>query len=74
VTASKLSLQVRGANLDGNYTLAVNPRSGRVFELHHANNAPGRWTRTMSRPLPGPWVFLAVDRQCNVSGFLTVAR
>ena len=74
VTASKLSLQVRGANLDGNYTLAVNPRSGRVFELHHADNAPGRWTRTISKRLPGPWVFMAVDKQCNVSDFLTVAR
>ncbi len=74
VTATQLSMQVRGASLDGNYTLAVNPRSGRVFELHHAGNAPGRWTRTMSQRLPGPWVFLAVDHQCNVSDFLTVAR
>ncbi len=74
VTASRLSLQVQGSGLDGNYTLAVNPRSGRVFELHRPNNAPGRWTRTMSQRLPGAWVFLAVDHQCNVSDFLTVAR
>jgi Carboxypeptidase regulatory-like domain len=74
VDGTRLSLQVRGSALDGNYTLAVNPGTGRVFELHHTNNAPGRWSATIARKLPGPWVFLAVDFQCNVSDFLTVAR
>jgi hypothetical protein len=74
IEGTKLSLQVRGSALDGNYTLAVNPGAGRVFELHHANNAPGRWAATIPRKLPGPWIFMAVDTQCNVSDFLTVAR
>ena len=69
----RLSRTVRGQGLDGNYILAVNPRSGLVYELQNANDAPGRWTRTVPRRLPGPWVFLAVDHQCNVSQFLTVA-
>jgi hypothetical protein len=67
-----LSLDVRGQNLDGNYTLAVNPGAGLVFELHATGNAPGRWSTTIPDPLPGPWVFMAVDEQCNVSEFLTV--
>lgn len=68
-----LSLDVQGTNLDGNYTLAVNPRAGLVFELHSIDNAPGRWTTTIPDQLGGPWVFMAVDTQCNVSEFLTVA-
>jgi hypothetical protein len=74
VDGLQLSMQVRGSNLDGNYTLAVNPRAGRVFELHSPDNAPGRWTTTIASRLPGPWVFMAVDEQCNVSEFLTVSR
>lgn len=74
VEGLELSLDVRGSNLDGNYTLAVNPRAGRVFELHSTDNTPGRWTTTIAAELPGPWVFMAVDEQCNVSEFLTVAR
>lgn len=73
VQGKSLSMTVRGNNLDGNYTLAVNPRSGLVYELRHANDRPGRWTRTIPRRLPGAWVFLAVDHLCNVSRFLTVA-
>lgn len=73
VDGTRLSMTVRGGSLDGNYTLAVNPRSGLVFELRNASGGPGRWTRTTPKRLPGPWVFLAVDHQCNTSGFLTVA-
>jgi hypothetical protein len=69
----QLSLNVQGSNLDGNYTLAVNPRAGLVFELHSIGNAPGRWSTTIAKALPGPWVFMAVDEQCNVSDFITVA-
>lgn len=67
-----LSMDVRGTNLDGNYTLAVNPGAGLVFELHAIDDAPGRWSTTIAEELPGPWVFLAVDKQCNVSEFITV--
>jgi Carboxypeptidase regulatory-like domain len=74
VAGSKASLLVRGTNLDHNYILAVNPRAGRVFELHRANDAPGRWTATLPHGLHGPWVFMAVDTQCNVSDFVTVGR
>jgi hypothetical protein len=73
VEGLQLSMDVRGSNLDGNYTLAVNPRAGRVFELHSTDNAPGRWSTTIPRRLRGPWVFMAVDEQCNVSDFLTVS-
>jgi len=69
-----LAMTVKGDALDGNYTLAANPRSGTVFELHHEGDRPGRWTRTIPRALPGPWVFLAVDHQCNVSQLITVSR
>jgi hypothetical protein len=74
VEGLELSMVVRGSNLDGNYTLAVNPRAGRVFELHSIDNAPGRWRTTIAARLQGPWVFMAVDEQCNVSEFLTVSR
>jgi Carboxypeptidase regulatory-like domain len=69
---TSLAMTVAGSNLDGNYTLAVNPRAGLVFELHNAGNAPGTWSATIDRELGGPWIFMAVDEECNVSEFLTV--
>lgn len=72
VTGLELSMDVRGSNLDGNYTLAVHPGSGRVFELHNVDDAPGRWSTTIDAPLPGRWVFVAVDKNCNVSEFITL--
>jgi hypothetical protein len=71
VTGLELSMDVRGTNLDGNYTLAVNPDAGVTVELHSPDNAPGRWSATLPRAIPGRWVFLAVDEQCNVSTFLS---
>jgi len=73
VEGRRVSMQVTGDDLDGNYTLAVNRRAGLVFELHNADNAPGRWSTTIDRALDGPWIFMAVDENCNVSDFLTVA-
>jgi hypothetical protein len=72
VTGLELAMTVRGSDLDGNYTLAVNPGSGRVFELHSPDDGPGRWSTTIPRPLAGPWIFMAVDENCNVSEFLTL--
>jgi Carboxypeptidase regulatory-like domain len=72
--AERLSMTVQGPNLDPNYTLAVNPRSGRVFELHSPGARPGTWSRTIPHPLSGKWIFLAVDRLCSVSAYITVAR
>lgn len=72
VTGLELAMTVRGSDLDGNYTLAVNPNAGLVFELHSPDNAPGRWSTTLDKPLPGPWVFLAVDENCNVSEFIAL--
>lgn len=72
VSGTRLSMTVTGSNLDGNYTLAVNPKAGITVELHNAGNAPGRWSASSLSALPGPWVFLGVDEQCNVSDFLTV--
>lgn len=72
VTGLELAMTVQGNDLDGNYTLAVNPRAGLVFELHSPDNAPGRWSTTLERQLAGPWLFLAVDENCNVSEFLTL--
>lgn len=72
VTGLELAMTVRGDNLDGNYTLAVNPGAARVFELHSPSNVAGRWSTTIDRALPGPWVFMAVDENCNISDFLTV--
>jgi hypothetical protein len=74
VRGKELSMQVTGSDLDGNYTLAVNVRAGLVFELHSPENAPGRWRATIDEELDGPWIFLAVDENCNVSEFLTVGR
>ncbi len=72
VEGTMLSMTVEGSDLDGNYTLAVNPEAGLVFELHNADNAPGTWRATIERELEGPWIFMAVDETCNVSEFLTV--
>ena len=72
VNGMSLAMTVAGSNLDGNYTLAVNPSAGLVFELHNAGNAPGTWSATIDRELGGPWIFMAVDEECNVSEFLTV--
>jgi len=71
---TNLSLDVQGSNLDPNYTLAVNPASGLVFELANEKAAeqPGIWTATTGKQLGGKWIFLAVDKTCNVSDFLTV--
>jgi hypothetical protein len=71
VDGLELSLDVRGSSLDGNYTLAVNPAAGITVELHNVDNAPGRWSAVLAEPVAGPWVFMAVDEQCNVSEFLT---
>lgn len=72
VSGRQLAMTVRGSDLDGNYTLAVNPKAGLVFELHSPGNAPGRWSTTIAKALSGPWVFVAVDQTCNVSRFLAV--
>ena len=71
VAGRELSLTVTGNDLDGNYTLAVNRDSGLTFELHNAGNAPGTWRAQAPAGLRGPWIFLAVDENCNVSDFLT---
>jgi mono/diheme cytochrome c family protein len=68
-----LAMTVTGSSLDPNYTLAVNPDAGLVFELHRPDGGPGRWTRRISRWLSGRWIFLAVDHQCNISNFVTVS-
>jgi hypothetical protein len=67
-----LSMRVDGFDLDPNYTLAVNPGAGLVFELGNASDAPGVWSAEVGETLEGPWIFLAVDKTCNVSEFLTV--
>lgn len=72
VEGLELSMTVKGTNLDGNYTLAVNPDAGITVELHNIDNAPGRWSAVIPEAVPGRWVFMAVDEQCNVSEFLTV--
>ena len=72
----QLSMDVQGARLDRNYTLAVNPGSGRVYELRATppgSEAPGTWTRTVPvAGLSGRWVFVAISHLCNVSNMLTV--
>ncbi len=70
-TGTALSLDVQGNDLDSNYVLAVNPAAGLVFELHAPGDAPGRWSREIDQTLEGPWLFLAVDRDCNISDFVT---
>jgi hypothetical protein len=69
----RLSMEVEGMSLDPNYTLAVNPGAGLVFELRSPNEAPGIWSAEIDQVLEGPWIFMAVDRTCNVSEFLTVS-
>ena len=67
-----LSMHVQGSDLDPNYTLAVNPSAGLVFELHSPDDAPGTWSAELDHKLKGRWIFMAVDKTCNVSEFLTV--
>jgi Carboxypeptidase regulatory-like domain len=74
VVGTRLSMTVEGNDLDGNYTLAVNPQAGLVFELHAEDNAPGTWSAASDRELEGPWIFMAVDEACNVSDFLAVGN
>lgn len=70
-TGVSVSMQVRGVSLDPNYTLAVHQGSGRVFELRRPGDGPGLWSRKLDERLPGRWIFLAVDHQCNISNFVT---
>ena len=65
------TMTVTGNSLDPNYTLAVNAAAGLVYELHHPGGGSGVWTRTVARSLPGRWIFLAVDHQCDTSDFIT---
>jgi Carboxypeptidase regulatory-like domain len=67
-----IRMNVSGPNLDPNYTLAVNVAAGRVFELHNPGSGAGVWSRQILERLKGKWLFLAVDRLCSVSAFLTV--
>ncbi len=71
-----LSMDVQGSKLDRNYTLAVNPDSGRVFELRatpDGSENAGLWTRTVpAAGLTGGWIFVAVSHLCEVSNMLTV--
>lgn len=71
-TGLRLSMDVQGSNLDPNYTLAVNPGAGVVFELHAPGERPGLWSAEIEQQPPGPWIFMAVDKSCNVSDFLIV--
>jgi hypothetical protein len=73
VAGTSLEMTVTGSSLDPNYTLAVHPGAGLVFELDRADGGPGVWSRTIDRRLAGRWVFLAVDHQCNISDFLEVS-
>jgi hypothetical protein len=66
----RLSMEVQGSNLDPNYTLAVNQGAGLVFELHAPGDGPGLWSAEIDERLPGPWIFMAVDKSCNVSDFI----
>ena len=67
-------MNVQGVELDPNYTLAVNVESGLVFELANseAPEQPGTWSATIDQELGGEWIFMAVDKTCNVSDFITV--
>ncbi len=71
-TGMLLSMDVQGVDLDPNYTLAVNPGAGLVFELSNDGDQPGTWSAEIDQQLAGPWIFMAVDKSCNVSEFLTV--
>jgi hypothetical protein len=72
-----LAMDVQGQGLDRNYTLAVNPASGRVFELRAdpaGSETPGAWSRTVpATGLSGRWLFVAIDHLCEVSNMLEVA-
>ena len=67
---TSLSMTIAGSSLDANYVLAVNSRAGVVYELRRADGGPGRWSRTVTAAPAGPWTFLAVDHQCNISDFV----
>jgi hypothetical protein len=73
-TGVRLAMDVQGLELDPNYTLAVNPGAGLVFELRNeaAPEQAGVWSAETEQKLEGPWIFMAVDKTCNVSDFLTV--
>ena len=43
-----------------------------MFEVHAPGAKQGVWSRTIPMRLKGPWMFLAVDRLCSSSKFLTV--
>jgi len=73
----RLSLRLAGFSLDRNYTVAINPAAGRVYELRALTDAqgatrPGVWTRDLRGRFSGRWIFMAVDETCNVSDFLVV--
>ena len=72
----ELSMDVAGSQLDRNYTLAVNPDSGRIFELRatpDGSETPGPWSRSVpAEGLHGRWIFVAVSHLCNVSNMITV--
>ncbi len=76
--STTLALTLDGRSLDRNYTIAVNPNAGRVFELRAVTGAQdepiaGEWTRQIDgETLTGEWIFLAADETCNVSEFLRV--
>ena len=73
-SGTEVSMNVQGVELDPNYTLAVNVESGLVFELANseAPEQPGTWSATIDQELGGEWIFMAVDKTCNVSDFITV--
>lgn len=73
-SGTEVSMNVQGVELDPNYTLAVNVESGLVFELanREAPEQPGTWSATIDQELGGEWIFMAVDKTCNVSDFITV--
>jgi hypothetical protein len=73
-TGARLAMNVQGVELDPNYTLAVNPGAGLVFELRNesAPEQPGIWSADIDQQLEDQWIFMAVDKTCNVSEFLTV--
>jgi hypothetical protein len=73
-SGTALSMDVQGFELDPNYTLAVNAESGLVFELanERAPEQPGVWSAKIDQQLGGEWIFMAVDKTCNVSDFISV--
>ena len=75
--STTVAMTLAGGSLDRNYTVAVNPAAGRVFELRAKTDAqgeptPGEWTREIEGTFDGQWIFLATDENCNVSEFLRV--